>query len=549
MGSLRVRLVVSLCGAGLAALAVAASAATSATTYYASPAGVGATECTKSAPCTLAGALSAAPAGSTVQLAPGTYQVSSALTVSKAIAIRGATGSSMPRIIGVASLTKDLLALSGGASISAVHLRSEAPGRDALDLTGASGEDLILEETATAPEKAGHPPAAADLVASSAGTVLRDSVAWGSGTGTEGVIARSGKTASAFESIVLVNDTLIGSGTGGDGLLSQQTAGVVAVANTILLGAAGDVAASPAGVVRIASSDFRPAGSSGYTDVAGNVSATPLFGAATSGDFRELAGSPTVDAGASLPTLGATDPDGNPRSVGAATDIGAYEYVPAAAGGPGGTKTASGTTSPAGATVPNGSTMPTGGALPTASTPPAIGRLETLEAVSGAVLVKLPSSRGYAPLTGASTVALGSIIDASRGSVRVTTALGARRHRQSLTAWGGVFQLSQSTRGAGMTRIILAGAPPSCAPRAAGRARAASARRARSRKLWAKDQHGQYSTYGANSVATVLGTEWETIDSCAGTLTRVLRGKVRVRDKHLRRTVVVRAGHSYLARR
>ena len=37
-------------------------------------------------------------------------------------------------------------------------------------------------------------------------------------------------------------------------------------------------------------------------------------------------------------------------------------------------------------------------------------------------------------------------------------------------------------------------------------------------------------------------------DSCAGTLTRVVRGSVKVRDNVKRKTVTVAAGKSYLAR-
>jgi hypothetical protein len=41
---------------------------------------------------------------------------------------------------------------------------------------------------------------------------------------------------------------------------------------------------------------------------------------------------------------------------------------------------------------------------------------------------------------------------------------------------------------------------------------------------------------------------WLTADRCDGTLTRVTRGRVAVRDFRRKRTVVVRAGKSYLAR-
>jgi hypothetical protein len=52
---------------------------------------------------------------------------------------------------------------------------------------------------------------------------------------------------------------------------------------------------------------------------------------------------------------------------------------------------------------------------------------------------------------------------------------------------------------------------------------------------------GRYSS-GAST-----GTEWITEDRCDGTLTRVSQGSVSVRDLVNDRTVIVRAGHSYLA--
>ena len=43
------------------------------------------------------------------------------------------------------------------------------------------------------------------------------------------------------------------------------------------------------------------------------------------------------------------------------------------------------------------------------------------------------------------------------------------------------------------------------------------------------------------------GTIWFTEDGCDGTLVRVRRGRVAVRDLRLRKTVIVPAGQSYLA--
>jgi hypothetical protein len=54
-----------------------------------------------------------------------------------------------------------------------------------------------------------------------------------------------------------------------------------------------------------------------------NQSATPLLVGGS--DFHQQPGSPTIDAGVDAVANGSTDPDGNPRKLGAAPDIGAFE--------------------------------------------------------------------------------------------------------------------------------------------------------------------------------------------------------------------------------
>jgi hypothetical protein len=68
------------------------------------------------------------------------------------------------------------------------------------------------------------------------------------------------------------------------------------------------------------------------------------------------------------------------------------------------------------------------------------------------------------------------------------------------------------------------------------------------RRLWGRDNGGRFRTHGRHSHATVRGTRWVTVDRCDGTLTRVTEGAVSVRDRVRRRTVLVRSGHSYLAK-
>jgi streptogramin lyase len=181
--------------------------------------------------------------------------------------------------------------------------------------------------------------------------------------------------------------------------------------------------------------------------------------------------------------------------------------------------------------------------------PPVLGKTAVVGPISGVVLVRVPGSARLVPLDSARDIPIGSVIDAQRGVVRLTTAVNTAGKLQSATLWQGSFAVGQRP-GHGMTTFTLP--RPSRCDAQAGHARTSAASMARAKApptLWAKDTHGQYSTRGQNSVATVRGTYWETINRCDGTLTTVKQGLVSVRDLHRHRSVLVRAGHSYLAKR
>jgi hypothetical protein len=192
---------------------------------------------------------------------------------------------------------------------------------------------------------------------------------------------------------------------------------------------------------------------------------------------------------------------------------------------------------------------------------PGLGFRTVLERVSGKVRVRgtaggsgaHASQKGvpFRPLTEPRELPIRSLIDARAGTARLTTARSQRiSNIQDGEFSKGIFQVLQSrrTRAKGLTTLQLKGGNFSRCLRAgkAGRAQASLSRKA-IRRLRA-NAHGRFRTRGRHSAATVRGTIFTVTDRCDGTLTSVKRGRVLVRDFRLHKTVVVRAGKSYLAR-
>ena len=174
------------------------------------------------------------------------------------------------------------------------------------------------------------------------------------------------------------------------------------------------------------------------------------------------------------------------------------------------------------------------------------GQSATIATASGEILVQLPGTAIYLPLSAASTVPVGTTIDATRGALKLTNVRSAGGKLQTGRFWGGSFTFRQ-TRGKQSTTVLTLTAPLSCA-KSARQLSSATANKPRVRQLWGKDNHGRFVTRGRSAVATVRGTAWFTRDTCEGTLVKVTSGSVAVRDLVRKVTVIVRAGHTYLAR-
>jgi hypothetical protein len=179
--------------------------------------------------------------------------------------------------------------------------------------------------------------------------------------------------------------------------------------------------------------------------------------------------------------------------------------------------------------------------------PPVLGQTVNADVRSGTVTVKVPGAPGYVALTDLTSLPVGSILDTREGSVTLNTALPGGK-TQSAIFHGGLFEVRQPQGAGGLTEVVLRGALTGCSSGGARAAAVSKKRRKPPRRLWGSDSRGKFRTRGGNSVATVRGTAWYVEDRCDGTLTRVSKGSVSVYDRGRHRTVVVRAGHSYLAR-
>jgi len=174
----------------------------------------------------------------------------------------------------------------------------------------------------------------------------------------------------------------------------------------------------------------------------------------------------------------------------------------------------------------------------------------------GVVAIKRPGGR-WQPLSSDAELPMGALVDTRLGHVALSSR-GCRGGTQTGNFGGGVFAVRQPRSGCGRVDLYLRGGSFKGCPRPGlrhrrhgGRSASASAsasRAKRVRKLWGRDHGGRFRSHGRHSHATVRGTRWLTADRCDGTLTRVTNGSVAVRDLTRHRTVVVRAGRSYLAK-
>jgi hypothetical protein len=162
--------------------------------------------------------------------------------------------------------------------------------------------------------------------------------------------------------------------------------------------------------------------------------------------------------------------------------------------------------------------------------------------VRGTVRIRRPGGR-FTLLQEGDLLPNGTTIDTLRGRVTLIAAANNQGRESKADFYDGIFRLNQSRGRRPLTTLTLT-ERLSC-PK--GRNATAAQRKKKKRRLWG-DGSGRFRTKGKHSAATVVGTKWLVEDRCKSTLTRVVRGRVKVRDLVKKKTVTVRRGKRYIAR-
>jgi hypothetical protein len=182
---------------------------------------------------------------------------------------------------------------------------------------------------------------------------------------------------------------------------------------------------------------------------------------------------------------------------------------------------------------------------------PVFARTVVLAPIAGKVLFAPPGSSAFGRLRTRRAVPLGTTVDTTAGTVSLTSANpnpnpGSGTAHQTGRFFRGIFRIEQSRYAGGLVNLVIRDnlSRSSCGPGAAH----VAAVNPKVLGLLRGTAKGRFRTTGRFAAATVRGTDWGVRDRCDGTLTVVRSGVVAVSDFRLHKTVIVRAGQTYLAK-
>ena len=343
-------LLVVFAAAALALLAFA-TAAHAATTWYAAPAGSG-TACTQPNPCDVVYALETKPAdGDTVVLSGGDYAIpepSFGIFVERRISIEGPTSGTPARLIADPGLGTVLNLIPSSGPTLPVHVTGlqiqMQPGYGFGATNNGSAEMVIDRIRVDSPGGSGIPIALSQ--AGSGLLLLRNSISRVTAGGSIGINVfgpDSGSGEVQLRNVTVDVPTATGRGLvaqGGQNYGTSCGALTVDVKNSYLRGGAperdvrafggtGVISDPPcASIVNSSNSNWRSSESATGGIVNSNAdqhNVDASFVNAAGGDYRQLAGSPTIDNGVADRQLGSVDFEGEARLSGTAPDIGVDE--------------------------------------------------------------------------------------------------------------------------------------------------------------------------------------------------------------------------------
>ena len=332
---------------GAVLLPLALPAAAQAATQYVAPTGSGGA-CSAATPCSVTTGINTAATGDEVVVAPGDYgseatPLTDVLSPSSTnLDVHGVAGQPRPRIFTTADYGFSIGGSAAGSRFS--HLEIDAV-RPASNPSGQVGFAIIAATTGSpAPivvddvvvRRIGGSGYAC-LVGGVGGNVVRNSTCWSDAANAPALAAISGLWGPT--DAVIRNSTIWA--VGGIGLNAQSSATraiTLQLVNSIVHGASTDIYVAKSGdpaSVSATRSAYDPtkvtvAGGATGPVAASNLATPPQLVAPASGDLRQLATSPTIDAGLDDAANGTTALGGaTPRTLGVRTDIGADEWRPA----------------------------------------------------------------------------------------------------------------------------------------------------------------------------------------------------------------------------
>jgi hypothetical protein len=325
----------TLLGTILAAATIT-PAASQAAQRYASPTGVGTAPCTSANPCSVTKAVSGAGIGDEVIVKPGDYPLTTTLAAPSAITIHGVAGQPRPRLLfsgpgqdGVRVVSSSTLqyvtiqqAAGGGALFAGDAVVDQVIARASGTTDTAQIQNSTIRNSIVVASAPNTPAITTDTSAGTNTSTYRNVTAIANGSGAVGIRAKAGFAAGKV-TVHLVN--VIARGAGADLEARTDSSGAQA---TITASHTSSLVHTKAGT------------NTAIIDAGGNQGYVPGHDAPFAGDYRQAAGSPTIDAGLDEPWNGTLDVDGDPRTMGT-TDIGADEFflAPAATTGAAGAVT------------------------------------------------------------------------------------------------------------------------------------------------------------------------------------------------------------------